>query len=64
MLTVINLCFKLAFRSPRVFVVETDGVKSVSVMEGDSVTLHTGVSEIQRDDVITWFEIKAPSSLT
>ncbi len=33
-------------------------------MEGDSVSLHTGVSEIQRDDVITWFEIKAPSSLT
>ncbi len=25
-------------------------------MEGDSVTLHTGVSEIQRDDVIRWFE--------
>ncbi len=24
-------------------------------MEGDSVTLHTGVSEIQRADVITWF---------
>ncbi len=34
------------------FVVETDVVESVSVMEGDSVTLHAGVSEIQRDDQI------------
>ncbi len=36
------------------FVVETDVVESVSVMEGDSVTLHTGVTEIQRDDQIVW----------
>ncbi len=36
------------------FVVETDVVESVSVMEGDSVTLLTGVSEIQRDDQIVW----------
>ncbi|XP_051763235.1 uncharacterized protein LOC127519755 isoform X2 [Ctenopharyngodon idella] len=30
------------------------GVKSVSVKEGDSVTLNTGVNELQRDDVIRW----------
>ncbi|XP_059399812.1 uncharacterized protein LOC132131734 [Carassius carassius] len=33
---------------------ETDGVKSVSVMEGDSVTLQYDVSEVQRDDLIVW----------
>ncbi|XP_067270846.1 uncharacterized protein [Pseudorasbora parva] len=32
-----------------------DVVETVSVVEGDSVTLHTGVTEIQRDDVIQWF---------
>ncbi|XP_051551229.1 hepatocyte cell adhesion molecule-like [Myxocyprinus asiaticus] len=38
-----------------VFGVDTDKVKSVSVMEGDSVTLHTDVTEILRDDdVIEW----------
>ncbi|XP_073669735.1 uncharacterized protein [Paramisgurnus dabryanus] len=31
-----------------------DEVKSVSVMEGDSVTLHTDITEIQRDHVINW----------
>ncbi|XP_052445032.1 hemicentin-1 isoform X6 [Carassius gibelio] len=31
-----------------------DEVKSVSVMEGDSVTLHTHDTETQRDDEITW----------
>ncbi len=30
------------------------GVNPVSVMEGDSVTLHTDVPEIQRYDVIRW----------
>ncbi|XP_067271066.1 uncharacterized protein, partial [Pseudorasbora parva] len=35
--------------------VETDeNVKSVSVIVGDSYTLHTDVTEIQRDDVIEW----------
>ncbi|KAK9967292.1 hypothetical protein ABG768_001699 [Culter alburnus] len=34
--------------------VDTDGVKSVSVMEGDSVTLNTDVTEIQRNDQILW----------
>uniref|UniRef100_A0A671SEB9 Ig-like domain-containing protein n=1 Tax=Sinocyclocheilus anshuiensis TaxID=1608454 RepID=A0A671SEB9_9TELE len=35
---------------------DTDAVKSVSVTEGDSVTLNTesGVTEIQTRDVITW----------
>nr|XP_055072940.1 uncharacterized protein LOC129452888 [Misgurnus anguillicaudatus]XP_055072941.1 uncharacterized protein LOC129452888 [Misgurnus anguillicaudatus] len=32
----------------------TGGVKSVSVMEGDSVTLHTDLTEIQRDEKILW----------
>ncbi|XP_056615019.1 uncharacterized protein LOC130430093 isoform X2 [Triplophysa dalaica] len=31
-----------------------DEVKSVSVMEGDSVTLHTNVTDIQTSDVIRW----------
>uniref|UniRef100_A0A8C2JMH6 Immunoglobulin domain-containing protein n=1 Tax=Cyprinus carpio TaxID=7962 RepID=A0A8C2JMH6_CYPCA len=37
-----------------VFVVETDDVESVSVLEGDSVTLHTGLTKIQTDDQIVW----------
>ncbi|XP_073717819.1 uncharacterized protein [Misgurnus anguillicaudatus] len=32
----------------------TGGVKQISVMEGDSVTLHTGLTEIQRDEKILW----------
>jgi len=32
----------------------TDVVKSVSVMEGDSVTLKTDVTELQREDLIMW----------
>jgi len=32
-----------------------DEVKSVSVMEGDSVTLESGVTEIQENDLITWW---------
>ncbi|XP_016349856.1 natural killer cell receptor 2B4-like isoform X3 [Sinocyclocheilus anshuiensis] len=36
-----------------VFDVKTDEVKSVSVLEGDSVTLHTDV-KVQRDDQILW----------
>ncbi|XP_016112428.1 CD48 antigen-like [Sinocyclocheilus grahami] len=34
--------------------VESHDVESVSVMEGESVTLHTDVTEIQRDDEIEW----------
>ncbi len=37
-----------------VFVVETDYVESVSVLMGDSVTLRTGLTGIQRDDEILW----------
>ncbi|XP_056615029.1 natural killer cell receptor 2B4-like [Triplophysa dalaica] len=37
-----------------VFGVDADEVKSVSVMEGDSVTLHTDLTHIQRDDLILW----------
>ncbi|KAK9967286.1 hypothetical protein ABG768_001693 [Culter alburnus] len=33
---------------------DTDAVKSVSVMEGDSVTLNTDVTEVQRNDQILW----------
>ncbi|KAF4097341.1 uncharacterized protein LOC131531425 isoform X3 [Onychostoma macrolepis] len=33
---------------------ETDGVKSLSVMEGESVILQNDVSEVQRDDLIVW----------
>ncbi|XDV23981.1 hypothetical protein PO909_028304 [Leuciscus waleckii] len=33
---------------------KTDGVKTVSVMEGDSVILHTDVTEIQRYHLIQW----------
>nr|XP_055072981.1 uncharacterized protein LOC129452940 [Misgurnus anguillicaudatus] len=37
-----------------VFGVFGEEVKSVSVMEGDSVTLHTNITEIQKDDQIVW----------
>ncbi|KAK2906748.1 hypothetical protein Q8A67_005733 [Cirrhinus molitorella] len=33
---------------------DTDEVKSVSVTEGDSVTLNTDVTKVQRDDQILW----------
>jgi len=39
---------------PGVFGVYTDETETISVMEGDSVTLHTGVTEIQRDEHILW----------
>ncbi|KAK7126480.1 hypothetical protein R3I94_017835 [Phoxinus phoxinus] len=32
----------------------TDAVKSVSVMEGDSVSLNSGLTEIQKDEEIIW----------
>ncbi|XP_073717841.1 uncharacterized protein [Misgurnus anguillicaudatus] len=34
--------------------VVTDKMESVSVMEGDTVTLHTDLTELQRQDVIEW----------
>uniref|UniRef100_A0A9J8BQL8 Immunoglobulin domain-containing protein n=1 Tax=Cyprinus carpio carpio TaxID=630221 RepID=A0A9J8BQL8_CYPCA len=37
-----------------VFVAVADGVKTVVVVEGDSVTLNTNVTAIQRDDTILW----------
>ncbi|XP_073717807.1 uncharacterized protein [Misgurnus anguillicaudatus] len=37
-----------------VFGVDGVEVKSVSVMEGDSVTLHTDITQIQRNDHILW----------
>ncbi|XP_050959666.1 uncharacterized protein LOC127161070 [Labeo rohita] len=33
---------------------DSDAVKSVSVMEGDSVTLESGVTEIQTDELLMW----------
>ncbi|XP_050951531.1 uncharacterized protein LOC127154168 [Labeo rohita] len=36
------------------FSVETDGVKSLSVIEGQSVILHTRITDIPEDDVIEW----------
>ncbi len=33
---------------------DTDAVKSVSVTEGDSVTLESGLTELQTHDLITW----------
>ncbi|XP_073701004.1 uncharacterized protein [Garra rufa] len=38
----------------RITVTVVADVKSVSVMDGDSVTLHTGLTEIQTDDQILW----------
>ncbi|XP_067252827.1 CD48 antigen-like [Chanodichthys erythropterus] len=45
------LCF---WRLVGVFGVEADEIESVSVMEGDSLTLPTGVKKIQEDDLIMW----------
>ncbi|KAI7791061.1 hypothetical protein IRJ41_008432 [Triplophysa rosa] len=39
-----------------VFGADAEEVKSVSVMEGDSVTLHTDVTHIQRYDKIEWID--------
>ncbi len=36
------------------FSVEIDGVKSLSVLEGYDVILHTRITNIPRDDVIEW----------
>ncbi len=43
----------MCFCSSGVFA-DSDAVKSISVTEGDSVTLQSGLTEIQRNDVITW----------
>ncbi|XP_065100539.1 natural killer cell receptor 2B4-like [Paramisgurnus dabryanus] len=47
-----SLCLLLVVNG--VFGVDGDEVKSVSVMEGDSVTLHTDITDIQTDDQILW----------
>ncbi|KAI7791245.1 putative SLAM family member 6 [Triplophysa rosa] len=46
--------FLLLFVLHGVFGVEPEEVKSVSVMEGDSVILHTDLTELQRHDYIVW----------
>ncbi|XP_043078663.1 uncharacterized protein LOC122327392 isoform X2 [Puntigrus tetrazona] len=43
-----------AFNVTGVINLESDGVKVVPVMERDSVILPSGLSEIQREDEITW----------
>nr|XP_055073163.1 SLAM family member 5 isoform X1 [Misgurnus anguillicaudatus] len=48
---IFSLCL---WRLPGVFGVDTDEVKSVSVMEGDTVTLNSDLTEIQEDDLIMW----------
>jgi len=50
---IICLCCADCF-VPGVSGVYTDETETISVMEGDSVTLHTGVTEIQRNDLILW----------
>ncbi|XP_073700841.1 uncharacterized protein [Garra rufa] len=42
------------FIADGVFGFETDGVKSISVMEGDSVTLSTCLNQIQNYDKVMW----------
>ncbi|XP_048038492.1 uncharacterized protein si:dkey-182g1.10 [Megalobrama amblycephala] len=50
-----NLIFPIfLFFAEGLFGFETDGVKSLSVMEGDSVTLHTCLNEIQKYEKIMW----------
>uniref|UniRef100_A0A671PIM1 Immunoglobulin V-set domain-containing protein n=1 Tax=Sinocyclocheilus anshuiensis TaxID=1608454 RepID=A0A671PIM1_9TELE len=45
----------MRFNKPQMICVfGADAVESVSVMEGDSVTLHTDDTETQRDDEIEW----------
>ncbi|XP_026121099.1 SLAM family member 9-like, partial [Carassius auratus] len=46
------LCFCLLLEKG--VIGDTDEVKSVSVLEGDSVFLNTDVTEVQRDDQILW----------
>ncbi|XP_067252607.1 CD48 antigen-like isoform X2 [Chanodichthys erythropterus] len=48
-----HLCALILFVLSGVFG-DSDGLKSVSVMEGDSVTLNTDVTEVQSNDQILW----------
>ncbi len=45
--------WEMCFCSSGVFA-DSDAVKSISKMEGDSVTLPSDLTEIQKDGVITW----------
>nr|XP_055074729.1 hepatocyte cell adhesion molecule-like [Misgurnus anguillicaudatus] len=48
----------------RLDIVFGDEVKSVLVMEGDCVTLHTDITELQEDDVIEWmFGVESPDKI-
>ncbi len=46
--------FTNVFLVSGVFDVKTDEIKLLSVMEGDSVTLNTDVTEVQKNDHILW----------
>lgn len=47
-----------------VFGAETDEIKTISVKTGDSVVLHTGVREINREKQILWlFGAEDPDTL-
>ncbi|XP_056614409.1 uncharacterized protein LOC130429712 isoform X2 [Triplophysa dalaica] len=55
------LCALCLWLARGVFGVDADEVKSVSVMEGDSVTLHTDLTHIQTDIHILWtFKLNTP----
>ncbi|XP_056614403.1 uncharacterized protein LOC130429710 isoform X2 [Triplophysa dalaica] len=55
------LCALCLWLARGVFGVDADEVKSVSVMEGDSVTLHTDLTHIQTDIQILWtFKLNTP----
>ncbi|XP_073669653.1 uncharacterized protein [Paramisgurnus dabryanus] len=47
-----------------VYGVDGDEVKSVSVMEGDSVTLDPNITEIETDDQIMWMFVSQDTSET
>lgn len=51
MLYVFHLCFRCFAGASGA---KRDVVESVSVIVGDSVTLHTDVTQIQRDDALQW----------
>ncbi len=48
------ICNKTSSCSSGVFGAETNEIQSVSVMEGDSVTLKTNVTELHEDEDLTW----------
>ncbi|XP_051763374.1 SLAM family member 5-like isoform X1 [Ctenopharyngodon idella] len=50
----VGILFCLCFRQLHGVFADTDELKSVSVMEGDSVTLNSDLTEIDDDDLILW----------